>query len=110
MILIIDNYDSFTYNLVQRLGELDGRLAIEVFRNDKIAPERVARGNLRLPALVHVLSSAGARLAARVFALDLQPLETRDVDRLKRQAVAHRDRTFSTTAAMVASSPRLPVP
>jgi len=42
MILIIDNYDSFTYNLVQRLGELDGRLAIEVFRNDKIAPERVA--------------------------------------------------------------------
>ncbi len=34
MILVIDNYDSFTYNLVQYLGELD--LEIEVFRNDKI--------------------------------------------------------------------------
>jgi len=34
MFLVIDNYDSFTYNLVQYLGEFD--LAIEVFRNDKI--------------------------------------------------------------------------
>jgi para-aminobenzoate synthetase component II len=34
MILIIDNYDSFTYNLVQYLGELGAEL--EVFRNDKI--------------------------------------------------------------------------
>ena len=38
MILIIDNYDSFTYNLVQRLGELGAR--IKVFRNDKITPEK----------------------------------------------------------------------
>ena len=36
MILIIDNYDSFTYNLVQRLGEIDASLDIRVFRNDKI--------------------------------------------------------------------------
>ena len=35
MILIIDNYDSFTYNLVQRIGELGGQ--VEVYRNDKIA-------------------------------------------------------------------------
>ena len=34
MILVIDNYDSFTYNLVQYLGELGAD--IEVFRNDKI--------------------------------------------------------------------------
>jgi len=34
MILMIDNYDSFTYNLVQYLGELGEDL--EVYRNDKI--------------------------------------------------------------------------
>ncbi|GIW82254.1 MAG: glutamine amidotransferase [Gemmatales bacterium] len=36
MILLIDNYDSFTYNLVQRLGELDPAIDLQVFRNDKI--------------------------------------------------------------------------
>ncbi|MHB8903002.1 MAG: anthranilate synthase component II [Thermoguttaceae bacterium] len=36
MILLIDNYDSFTYNLVQRLGELDPSLDLQVYRNDKI--------------------------------------------------------------------------
>lgn len=39
-VLIVDNYDSFTYNLVQFLGELGA--AIEVFRNDKITPEGIA--------------------------------------------------------------------
>jgi anthranilate synthase/aminodeoxychorismate synthase-like glutamine amidotransferase len=34
MILVIDNYDSFTYNLVQHLGELGAEL--RVFRNNKI--------------------------------------------------------------------------
>lgn len=38
MILLIDNYDSFTYNLVQRLGELDAALDLRVIRNDKITP------------------------------------------------------------------------
>jgi anthranilate synthase/aminodeoxychorismate synthase-like glutamine amidotransferase len=40
VILIIDNYDSFTYNLVQRIGELGGRL--EVFRNDKVTLKKIA--------------------------------------------------------------------
>lgn len=39
MILVIDNYDSFTYNLVQYLGELGARM--EVFRNDKIELDRI---------------------------------------------------------------------
>jgi anthranilate synthase/aminodeoxychorismate synthase-like glutamine amidotransferase len=36
MILLIDNYDSFTYNLVQRIGELDRSADLRVYRNDKI--------------------------------------------------------------------------
>src|SRR6516162_6175623 len=42
MILLIDNYDSFTYNLVQRLGELDPNIALEVHRNDRITADQVA--------------------------------------------------------------------
>jgi anthranilate synthase component 2 len=38
MILMIDNYDSFTYNLVQYLGELGAEVA--VFRNDEISIEQ----------------------------------------------------------------------
>ena len=40
MLLVIDNYDSFTYNLVQYLGELGER--VEVRRNDEIKIEEVA--------------------------------------------------------------------
>lgn len=38
MILVIDNYDSFTYNLVQRIGELGQAEQIVVYRNDAVAP------------------------------------------------------------------------
>ena len=41
MILVIDNYDSFTYNLVQYLGELGAKL--EVVRNDAMDVEALAR-------------------------------------------------------------------
>jgi anthranilate synthase/aminodeoxychorismate synthase-like glutamine amidotransferase len=49
MILLIDNYDSFTYNLVQRLGEIDSNLDVQTFRNDALTiseirslrPERI---------------------------------------------------------------------
>ena len=41
MIIIIDNYDSFTYNLVQRLGEIDSALDIQVFRNDQITVDEI---------------------------------------------------------------------
>ncbi|MCB9983049.1 MAG: aminodeoxychorismate/anthranilate synthase component II [Rhodospirillales bacterium] len=39
MIILIDNYDSFTYNLVQYLGDLD--VETEVHRNDQISVEEV---------------------------------------------------------------------
>ena len=45
MVLIIDNYDSFTYNLVQSLGEIDKQLSIRVVRNDKINIEKIKKIN-----------------------------------------------------------------
>jgi anthranilate synthase component 2 len=42
MILLIDNYDSFTYNLVQRLGEINPSLDLEVHRNDQITLDEIA--------------------------------------------------------------------
>jgi anthranilate synthase/aminodeoxychorismate synthase-like glutamine amidotransferase len=39
MIVVIDNYDSFTYNLVQYLGELGA--GVRVFRNDEVTSEEV---------------------------------------------------------------------
>jgi anthranilate synthase component 2 len=39
MILMIDNYDSFTYNLVQYFGELGAE--VSVFRNDEISVEKI---------------------------------------------------------------------
>jgi anthranilate synthase component 2 len=45
LIIVIDNYDSFTYNLVQYLGELGSELPvasdIQVYRNDKIDSEQI---------------------------------------------------------------------
>jgi anthranilate synthase/aminodeoxychorismate synthase-like glutamine amidotransferase len=41
MILLLDNYDSFTYNLAQYLGELG--CEVEVHRNDKISVEEIAK-------------------------------------------------------------------
>ncbi len=39
MILIVDNYDSFTYNLVQRIGELGRADEVSVIRNDVLPPD-----------------------------------------------------------------------
>ncbi len=52
MILVIDNYDSFTYNIVQYLGELGAQ--IEVVRNDEIPVSGILR---KKPS--HILISPG---------------------------------------------------
>jgi anthranilate synthase/aminodeoxychorismate synthase-like glutamine amidotransferase len=54
MILVIDNYDSFTYNLVQRLGEIDPSLELEVHRNDQITVDEI---DARRPS--HLIISPG---------------------------------------------------
>ena len=41
MILVIDNYDSFTYNLVQYLGELGADIIVE--RNDQISIDEIEK-------------------------------------------------------------------
>lgn len=43
MILLIDNYDSFTYNLVQRLGELDPAIDLVVRRNNQVTVDEIER-------------------------------------------------------------------
>nr|CRH06181.1 Anthranilate synthase, component II [Candidatus Magnetococcus massalia] len=43
MLLMIDNYDSFTYNIVQYFGELGAD--VHVYRNDKITIEEIAKLN-----------------------------------------------------------------
>ncbi|QDV64183.1 anthranilate synthase component II [Crateriforma conspicua] len=42
MVVVIDNYDSFTYNLVQRLGEIDGAVDVRVIRNDEMSVDAIA--------------------------------------------------------------------
>lgn len=54
MILVIDNYDSFTFNLVQRLGEIDPDLEIEVHRNDQITVD-----DIRAKKPSHLIVSPG---------------------------------------------------
>ena len=54
MILIIDNYDSFTYNLVQKIGELGGELL--VFRHDRITISEIEE-----TAPTHIIISPGPR-------------------------------------------------
>jgi anthranilate synthase/aminodeoxychorismate synthase-like glutamine amidotransferase len=52
MVFVLDNYDSFTYNLVQYLGELGQK--VEVRRNDQITPEEIEQLNPD-----HILISPG---------------------------------------------------
>jgi anthranilate synthase component II len=71
VIIVIDNYDSFTYNLVQYLGELATEfpvaLDIKVFRNDKISVDEIRALN---PDMV-VISPGPGRPEDAGISLDL---------------------------------------
>ncbi len=41
MLVLIDNYDSFTFNLVQKFGEVSRGIEIKVFRNDKVTVDEI---------------------------------------------------------------------
>jgi para-aminobenzoate synthetase component II len=41
MIVLVDNYDSFTYNLVQRIGEIDPAAELRVVRNDQVTLDEI---------------------------------------------------------------------
>ncbi len=45
MVVVIDNYDSFTYNLVQRMGEIDPAVDVRVFRNDELTIQQLDQLN-----------------------------------------------------------------
>ncbi len=71
MIVVIDNYDSFTYNLVQYLGELGQELSvaadIQVYRNDRVTLEELRRAD---PAGI-VISPGPGRPEDAGISLDL---------------------------------------
>jgi len=54
MIVLIDNYDSFTYNLVHRIGELDPAWDVRVYRNDEVTV-----GKIRSLEPSHIIISPG---------------------------------------------------
>ena len=72
MLLMLDNYDSFTYNLVQYLSELGAD--VRVYRNDAITVDEVAALNpdtdRRLARAVH--AQRGGHLGAAYQALRRQ--------------------------------------
>ena len=41
MIFLLDNYDSFTFNLVQRIGEIDPGIQMRVERNDQVTLQQI---------------------------------------------------------------------
>ena len=63
MVLMIDNYDSFTWNVVQYLGEL--KADVKVIRNDELTvDEIIALAPEQVPHLVHEVGAVARPLHA----------------------------------------------
>src|SRR5215470_935650 len=72
MVLLIDNYDSFTWNLAHRLGELGGE--VQVVRNDAITVDEIAE---RKPSRLVLSPGPGRPEGAGVTVAALQKLAGR---------------------------------
>ncbi len=57
MILLIDNYDSFSYNLYQLIGEIDPN--IKVIRNDEMTVDEI--GSWQIPYLKRSMKNASTK-------------------------------------------------
>ena len=80
MILVIDNYDSFTYNLVQYLGEMGHEL--RVFRNNRVTLEEIAaEPSLGYTATGESLRRAFERDKKDLRAMGVEIVQTPDGDR-----------------------------
>ena len=91
MVLVIDNYDSFTYNLVQYLGEM--QVELQVHRNDHISIEQIRA----LAAGAHP-DFAGAVLAARIGLVE------RDHPHLRLAASRRSASAWGTSASATSSA------
>ena len=87
MLLVIDNYDSFTYNLVQYLGELG--VELRVIRNDEMTVDEIELNadNQRVAVLI---GDDGSQM---VMPLALLPAETQAVDVLNLSLAHDSDET-----------------
>ena len=105
MILVIDNYDSFTYNLVQYLGELGAKL--EVVRNDALVPDGIAAMR---PERIVISPGPGTPDDAGVTLATIRAFSgsERKLSRQKGSAIrCARESTLSRAAAMASSAPAL---
>ena len=71
MILVIDNYDSFTYNLVQYLGELGAEPL--VYRNDAITIEQMPKMSAQVSSARAETPALSAMAASRARSLPSAP-------------------------------------
>ena len=107
MILMIDNYDSFTYNLVQYLEELGQRVL--VFRNDALTIKDIKKLN---PDRIVISPGPGRPEDARSTPVWLSRRCARSADTVRMRLVTNAPtatRMTAATARMVSRSLRIPL-